>query len=771
MAGPYRRASRNLPLHRCLEARAKPRRLIVECDHSRDHGCSALPRAWRCDAASAMTWRVLRLERSLGEWADLWDALNTKLTGGNPILDKVFVERLLACFGTGDEWLCMLEKGGETSAMCIVRRHRPGVWSSFLPAQAQLGATLVREPQDLQDLPDVLPGLVMLVDLLCNDPRVGRLHQPGQLPMTLQRHAITMAIHLTGSFDDYWRRRPKKLRANIRRYEHRAEDNEGHLQFLLLTDLDAVQQGLHRYAALEGLGWKAKEGTDLASTKQQFDFYSRIMAHHAARGQAVVAELWHQGHLAASRLVIIKGGFVIALKSTFDESKRAWAPGRVMLRRFVEAAFDRWPEQQLEFYTDASADQLEWAGSQRSIFDLSVYKNSVAATVGSIWYRLRGAHGRSRLAGGLVTDPRELVRVHREVASLSESAKALLALSEQRNVEYGPGWLDVHARTVMRGSSGVRFLSLQRGPLAVAVLACNVDRSLGALGCRVGALSSFYSSSWSPAVVERATSFALTPLLSQLRIESKNCPKLWFSPMDPSSVNYALLREALRMSSYSVFEEFAHGNWYLPVAGSYAHYLASRSGLTRTILTRAQKKAASSGIRLELLVAPVDMARGLAAFAQVYAHSWKRAEPIADFIAEVARMCAERGWLRLGLAWLADEPIATQLWIVSHGRAAIVKLAYDERHKHFGAGNALTGMMMKHSIDVDAVREIDYLVGDDPYKQQWMTHRREMKSLVACNQLHPMGQLLTIRHRLAQIPWIHRLWMRSKSLWKRLSSR
>ena len=41
--------------------------------------------------------------------------------------------------------------------------------------------------------------------------------------------------------------------------------------------------------------------------------------------------------------------------------------------------------------------------------------------------------------------------------------------------------------------------------------------------------------------------------------------------------------------------------------------------------------------------------------------------------------------------------------------------------------------MMQHVIEVDRVHEVDYGSGDDPYKKDWMSARRERWGLVARN--------------------------------------
>jgi hypothetical protein len=41
--------------------------------------------------------------------------------------------------------------------------------------------------------------------------------------------------------------------------------------------------------------------------------------------------------------------------------------------------------------------------------------------------------------------------------------------------------------------------------------------------------------------------------------------------------------------------------------------------------------------------------------------------------------------------------------------------------------------LMEHVIEIDKVEEIDYLIGDDPYKKAWMSHRRERWGVIAYN--------------------------------------
>ena len=57
---------------------------------------------------------------------------------------------------------------------------------------------------------------------------------------------------------------------------------------------------------------------------------------------------------------------------------------------------------------------------------------------------------------------------------------------------------------------------------------------------------------------------------------------------------------------------------------------------------------------------------------------------------------------------------------------------------------------MRHSIDVDHAEEVDYLTGDDAYKQDWMSHRRERRGIVAFNPLTVRGLVLGSKHALGK---------------------
>lgn len=180
---------------------------------------------------------------------------------------------------------------------------------------------------------------------------------------------------------------------------------------------------------------------------------------------------------------------------------------------------------------------------------------------------------------------------------------------------------------------------------------------------------------------------------------------------------------------------FCFGNWYLELNGrSFNEYFAGRSSQLKNTVSRKSKKFFKlEGTRIEIITSEQDLAKGLSAYERVYHSSWKVEEPFPDFMPGLMKLAVSVNGLRLGVAYLGDKAIAAQIWIVADNTASIFKLAYDEDYKQYSAGTILTTKLMEYVIDVDKVEVVDYLCGDDAYKKDWMSHRRERWGVLIFN--------------------------------------
>lgn len=220
-------------------------------------------------------------------------------------------------------------------------------------------------------------------------------------------------------------------------------------------------------------------------------------------------------------------------------------------------------------------------------------------------------------------------------------------------------------------------------------------------------------------------------------------------PLDELGAFAQGMDRGLREAGYWVDRFFCFGNWYLRVNGqTYERYYEQRPSALRHSIERGRRRLnRRGGWSLSIHTgAGEGLAWAIEAFETVYRQSWKQAEPCPQFMPKLMRLASAQGWLRLGLLMVDGAPVAAQLWLVKSGKANIYKLAYVKGWERFSPGSVLTAAMMRHVLDTDQVQEVDYLTGDDAYKQDWMGERRERIGLIAFDPLNGAGLLAAARH-------------------------
>lgn len=679
-------------------------------------------------------WIFVDLSLSLGEWKNEWDTLNQRLNAGHPMLDSRFVDLLLKYFGSGKERLCV-HRDSITSAidaMLILEPVGIGRWQSFCPSQAQISPTLVKEGILLQDLLSALSAWT--VDLLCLDPDYQLMSIPENLLYRVLDHAVTINIDTSGKYNDYWQDRSKSLRKNHNRNLRKLSDDNLTFSLKKIIDSESQKTAVKDYGKLELSGWKGREGTAVGVDDTQNDFYGELLFEFAKTNQSEIYKYFLNGELVASRLCIKSSGMIIILKTGFDESYSDYAPGKMLLNEVIVDQFNSGVGV-LEFYTNASVDQLSWATSSRIIRHISLYKYNILCVLKDMSHYVR-LWQKNWFAKGPYLPLARAEKPHfvHKLDELSDSFTKLLTAQENEALDQGEEWYRLLQTTVFTNHEEVLYVGLEQGGNAQLLLPLRWQGS----GRRdLHSLSNYYTWLYAPPASKRVTDALYARLFGCLleTSESYQPPAtLCLSPMDPQSEGFLRIERGLRRAGWLSFRFFCFGNWYLDVAGlSWADYLASRPGEVRSTIKRKGKKFAAAGGTLEILASENQLEEAIAAYQQIYAASWKHAEPYPEFIPGLIRTAAQRGWLRLGIARLAGQPVAAQIWLVAHGKAYIFKLAYDEKYSEYSSGTLLTALLMERVIAVDQVASVDFLCGDDPYKPQWMNARRERWGLIAYN--------------------------------------
>lgn len=337
------------------------------------------------------------------------------------------------------------------------------------------------------------------------------------------------------------------------------------------------------------------------------------------------------------------------------------------------------------------------------------------------------------------------VQSYRHPDEFPPDVEELFALGARDSSELGTMWYRNFVNTIAGPDDLVRFYVLREQQNAVAVLPVMTKSRRRYLHNRLESLSNYYTSLYAPVLRPDLDAQKLSRLIDEIKRLHIPMASLRLQPMDPTSGAYRILLSALRRSGLVPFEFFCFGNWFWRGKPDWQAYLSQRTSKLRSNVKRMDKKLLQDGGSIEIVLGDADGKRAAEAFDVVYRTSWKQDEPYAEFVPGLIAGCAAVGSLRMGIAWLNAQPIAAQLWIVANGKAEIYKVAYDPAFKDYSPGTVLTARLMQHVMERDGVTEVDYLTGDDPYKQTWMGDRRERWGIVAYNPRTVLGLLGAFR--------------------------
>ncbi len=262
---------------------------------------------------------------------------------------------------------------------------------------------------------------------------------------------------------------------------------------------------------------------------------------------------------------------------------------------------------------------------------------------------------------------------------------------------------------------------------------------------RLRSLTTPYSLSWRPlALPGRDIRAAAHGLGQRLRSE----PPIQLDALNVTDPMLDSMLSGFRMAGLVplLFQHF--GNWWQPLEKGtrWADYLAARPSVLRSTIQRKLARARRESA-FELVTEPGPrLEQGILAYEDVRARSWKPWEPFPDFDAALMRAAARFGVLRLGILRDAEERVlAAQYWVISGSHAAVLKLAHAQEARAASPGTVLTALMIQFLIDVDRVAALDFGRGDDAYKPQWVSERRQRIGVVLANPLQPAGLMALAR--------------------------
>ena len=264
----------------------------------------------------------------------------------------------------------------------------------------------------------------------------------------------------------------------------------------------------------------------------------------------------------------------------------------------------------------------------------------------------------------------------------------------------------------------------------------------------ITSLTSFYSATSQIYTASDLLDSKKTQLLQQL-LASINHENYWhqmlLGPIDEKTELASSIEQTFNYQRvYSQSINFFENN-----IANFEHYYADRpSQLRNTIRRREKKLAQAHQYHIEIIASKELFDKYFVDYQTIYQQSWKGEEYSFEFIEQVCLTAISKNQLRMGMLFVDNQPAAVQLWFIQAQIASIFKLAYSPQYQEFSVGSILSMALSKHVIEQDRVTAIEFGMGNERYKKDWMSKQRQRIVYQVFNHRTLRGNLAAIKYLL-----------------------
>ena len=333
----------------------------------------------------------------------------------------------------------------------------------------------------------------------------------------------------------------------------------------------------------------------------------------------------------------------------------------------------------------------------------------------------------------------------RRFEDIPAAFQALLAEQEKRDFFNGLGWYRNFSATCLEERAMPLFVCIEdaSGPCGFLAMRSPAGQNGSELAHQFigrhsfASLTNHQSLRFAPVIAPHVADVdAVAAVLARALFDHSPTPSLIdLTHLDPQARGVAPFIQAMRKAGFNVFEyDYRPYRCERLEGKSYKDYIASRSSNTRRAAGSMRRKIEKlEGFRAELVTDMTDIEQRIADYQKVHAKSWKEPEPFPLHTPGVIREAARAGALRLVVLYVKDDPIATNIAFVTGGRSIGYKHHFDPDYGKLEAGKVAMCYILEQVIDVDRVQEIDFGVGDEPAKHQWVFETRTLRGVAAFN--------------------------------------
>lgn len=305
-----------------------------------------------------------------------WDKLNA-MRGNLPFLAADAIVTALNTLGAGTERLLVGHDGTNVVALFLLVNQGKFQWSTFQPSQIPLGAWVAEANLQLSDLARGLQrgplGFCLGLSVTQVDPNMAPRSLDTPVCQSID-YIDTGWIDIEGTFDDYWAARGKNLRQNMRKQRVKLAAENTTLTMQVLRDAADMAAAIARYGTLESAGWKAQSGTAIHPDNAQGRFYRELLEHGCLRGEAVVYQYLFNERVVAMNLCLLRDGVLVVLKTTYDESIKAFSPAFLLREEELQEIFREGKIKRIEYFGKIMDWHTKLTNQKRTIYHQTTYR-------------------------------------------------------------------------------------------------------------------------------------------------------------------------------------------------------------------------------------------------------------------------------------------------------------------------------------------------------------------------------------------------------------
>lgn len=581
-------------------------------------------------------------------------------------------------------------------------------------------------------------------------------------------------------FDTYLVKRKSKIKSNHRRRLKKIENELGKPEFRLYSGPSDLDKAIQEFNKIYALSWKGVE--------QHPIFIEEIIRSAAAKNILRLGVYSAGGKTLAVKLTFATKTIGHMYKTAYDPEYKKYGAGTAINMFMIEHLLNVDKVEHLDFGIGNEPYKSDLMESSRERWGITAYnsKSIFGLLIGQ--YYTTGHLIKTSLTNFLKPfrkkkpekqtvkklsatesnnkqtsfDLKHHLTCYDSITKLPETVKASMSQLDKTSFFKGGSWFELLEKHALPEKSTIKIYVLQdasnKSPLLVYPLLVNRQKTPFGIKTTLSDFSTLYGIEFSPIFLKKNLSendlliCFFAKLKNDLKWDILNIGLLYDRQEKPDTPFQKHLSAC--KANFSLVDKYYHSmNWTVHIKNhDFLTYFSERpKKLQNTIRRKKNKLQKSASSEIVIYDDMTNIEKAIEDYMEIYQLSWKTAENSPDFIQNFIRKTAQLNILRLGILYIDGKPASFVKMILCGNKAVIYKLAYSPDYRNYSPGSILLYEMIKHVVKSDNVEYIDFGIGDDSFKKDWMHIKSQVFGIIVFNKKSMIGLFNASKHYFGKL--------------------